>query len=315
MQFRRTLLALGAGFWLTGCGGGGGSSSIGISPVPPVPPPPPPPTYTPINAVTPSTELGGPAQGSTTNTTANALAAVSGGTLAGQGTITTAGVQSFTINVTNVGGVTFSETFQAADLSTSTPIPGQAPRTLLTGTKTASDGSVRTLTLLDTATSGFNYMLLGAWGYASTAVATSITGQSFVVGSVTLGSDIPTTGTATYNGVMFGRYADGAALWNATATAGATADFANRNVAFTTTNTQIANQSVTQAAPNLNLSGTLTYPAATNNVTGTVSTVNGLTGNANAQFYGPAAVELGGTFFVKDPGNTKQMTGNFGLKK
>ena len=300
---------------LAACGGGGGGSSLALSPVPPAPAPPPPPTYTEISAVTPNSPLAGPAQGFTTSTTANALAAVSGGTLSGQGTITAAGIQSFTINVTNVAGVTFSETFTAADLSTSTPIPGQAPRALLAGTKTASDGSVRTLTLLDTTTSGFNYMLLGAWEYAPSAVATSTTGQMFVVGSVTLGSDIPTTGTATYSGVMFGRYADGAALWKATASASATADFGNRSVAFMTANTQIANQSVSQAAPSLNLSGTLTYPAATNNLTGTLSTVNGLSGGANAQFYGPAAVELGGTFFVKDPGNTKQMTGAFGLKK
>jgi hypothetical protein len=159
-------------------------------------------------------------------------------------------------------------------------------------------------------------MILGAWEYASAAAAASTSNQAFVVGSVTRPADIPTTGTASYSGLMFGRYADGAALWSATAAASATADFANRSVSFITTNTQIVNAATPQqAAPNLNLSGTLTYPAATNSLTGIVSTASGLTGPADARFYGPAAVELGGTFFVKDGGNTKQLTGSFGLKQ
>jgi hypothetical protein len=116
---------------------------------------------------------------------------------------------------------------------------------------------------------------------------------------------------------MFGRYADGANLWTATAFASAQADFANRTVAFNTTGTQLTTGSITQSAQLLNLSGVLTYPAATNNLTGTLTTTGSgpLSGSAAAQFYGPAAAEIGGTFFVRDPLNTRQMTGSFGLKK
>jgi len=116
---------------------------------------------------------------------------------------------------------------------------------------------------------------------------------------------------------MFGRYADGATLWSATAEASATANFGNREVAFSTTNTQIASQAVTQSRPDLNLNGTLTYPVAMNNLTGTLSTVSGMTGPGAARFFGPLVgtgpAEVGGTFFVE--GGGQQMTGSFGLKK
>jgi len=322
----RIVLVTSLALIVAACGGGGGGSSPALSPAPPptpaptatpapAPTPAPPPAYTLTSALTATSALEGPSQAFTTDSAAMTLAPSSGGTLSGQGTSTTAGIQSLSINVTNVAGVTFSETFLASDIATSTPISGQAPRALLSGSKTASDGSVRSLTILDVASGGFNYMLLGLWEYASAAVATSTSGQAFVVGSATRPSEIPVTGTASYSGVMVGRYADGAALWTATASASATADFANRSVAFSTANTQIANQAVTQAAPTLNLSGTLTYPAATNNLAGTLSTTGGLTGPSAARFYGPAAVEVGGVFFVKDAANTKQMTGFFGLKQ
>jgi hypothetical protein len=76
-----------------------------------------------------------------------------------------------TLNINGIGGASFSEQFSAADLTTSTPVPGTSA-TLLSGSKTATDGSVRTLTILDTASSNFNYTVLGA-GYAPNAGATS----------------------------------------------------------------------------------------------------------------------------------------------
>jgi len=303
---------------IAGCGGGGGGGGGSATPAPiPAPAPAPaPPAYPTIPNFTLATSLEGPSHNFTVNRSAKTLLEVPGGTYSGQVVASASGITSITLNVTNIAGVTFSETFQSADLTSSVAVPGLAPRTLLSGTKTASDGSVRALTVLDTGTAGFNYMVLGGWEYASAAGATSAAGSMFVFGPATRSAEIPTTGTATYNGLMFGRYADGAQLWTATASASATANFANRSVSLVTTNTQIVSVSTPQqAAPNLNMTGTLTYPAATNALTGALSTPGGLTGPTEARFYGPAAAELGGTFFVRDPGNTKQLTGTFGLKQ
>jgi hypothetical protein len=224
------------------------------------------------------------------------------------------GLQSLTLTVNGIGGASFSEQFSAADLTTSTPVPGTSA-TLLSGNKTATDGSVRTLTMLDTASSNLNYTALGAWEYAPIAGATSTNAAWFAFGPATRPTEIPLTGTATYNGLMVGRYADGAAIWTVGATASAGADFANRSIVFNTSNTQLNNQTGTLAAPTLNLSGTLSYATGANNAAGTLTTPAGLTGTANAQFHGPAAAELGGVYFVRDGANMKQMTGSFGVKR
>jgi hypothetical protein len=307
--------------WLLGaCKAGGFPESPAANPGPP-----PPPTYPTVTTFTPSTPLNGLAANITIDRTANTLAQTNSGTVQIQFTGSANGLTNVRLTVVGVGGppaANFTETFQAADLAIATPIPGQAPRTLLSGSKTFTDGSVRTLTVLDTFTADFNYMVLGSWEYALTSTAASAVGSNFVSGPATRSADIPLTGTANYSGVMFGRYADGATLSFATAEASATANFVNRQVAFSTTNTQITSQLTSsptwQARTDLNLTGTLSYSPATNILTtlpGALSTVSGLTGESEARFYGPAAAEIGGTFFVKNAGNTQQLTGSFGLKQ
>lgn len=308
----RTESVLASLFLLGACAGGGGEGPAVVNPALLLPQQP---TYPDVTTFALYWSLVGIGTDITIDRGANALAGSTGGTVTGRVAASAGGITTFSLGVTGVSGATFTQTFQAADLATSTPIIGQAPRTLLSGSKTAGDGSVRTLTVLDTATAGFHYMVLGSWEFASSPAATSAVGSAFVIGPATRSADLPVAGTATYNGVMFGRYADGATLWSATAQASAVADFANRTVAFGTTNTQIASPMITLAAPQLDLGGTLSFPVATNNLTGTLSTVSGLNGPGSARFFGPAAVEIGGTFFVQDGGNTQQMTGSFGLKQ
>jgi hypothetical protein len=252
--------------------------------------------------------------GYTTDYTKKALGEVPGGSATGRISGSASGVQALTLTVNGIGGASFSEQFSAADLTTSAAVPG-TNATLLSGNKTATDGSVRTLTIVDTRSSNLNYTVLGAWEYAPMAGATSTNAAWFAFGPATRPTDIPLTGTATYNGLMVGRYADGAEIWTVGATASAGADFANRSVIFNTSNTQLNNQTGTLAAPTLNLSGTLSYAAGANHVTGALTTPAGLTGTTSAQFYGPAAAELAGAFFVRDGANAKQMTGSFGVKR
>ncbi len=299
-------------FLLGACAGGGGERPPPLDPTTLIPPAP---TYPDVTTFALYWGFGGVRTDVTIDRNSKVLAGSPGGTQSGQIAASASGLTTLSLNVTGIAGVTFAQTFQAADLAIATPIPGQAPRTLLSGTKTASDGSVRALTILDTATAGFHYMVLGSWEYASAPAATSAVGSSFVIGPETRSADLPLAGTAAYSGVMFGRYADGATLWSATASANALADFGNRTVSFSTAGTQIASPALTQAAPQLDLVGTLSYPAATNNLTGTLSTASGLTGQSMARFFGPAAAEIGGTFFVQNGGNTQQMTGSFGLKQ
>jgi len=102
--------------------------------------------------------------------------------------------QSLSIQRDNVAVWTFSETFLASDIATSTPISGQTPKALLSGSKTEATDPVRSLTILDVASGGFNYMLLGC-GIASRG-GHEHSGQAFVVVFGTRPSEIPVAGTA-----------------------------------------------------------------------------------------------------------------------
>ena len=108
----------------------------------------------------------------------------------------------------------------------------------------------------------------------------------------------------------------------------ATADFATLNVAFSTTgSTRVSDNApvgtLPTAAPGMDLTGTLTYPAGSNTFTGAVTSANGMSGNATGRFYGPgiaaatatkvagAPPEIGGTFAVMNTAGGA-MQGAFG---
>jgi hypothetical protein len=223
--------------------------------------------------------------------------------------------------------VNFNETFsQFAQES----IPGAVGAGFYVQDKTASDGSVRSMALLDPRTAGLSYSTLGMWTQDLPAPnATSHTG-TFVAGALTRGSDIPTTGSATYSGLMTGIYADQRTLQTRTlyavgATANALADFGSRVVTLNTTGTQKVDINALtptpMADPGLDVSARFGYPAGRNVLTSTsfrTSSARMPTGFSTAHFFGPAAAELGGTFFVRNgsaAGNTEQMSGGFVLKK
>jgi hypothetical protein len=292
---------------LAGCG----STSSGARAVPTVTTPPgsTTTTYPTIVLLKPTSLLTGVSVNHAIDYGQNKFTPSASGSTAGQVTGGSSGIASISLNVTNVGGVSFSETFVAADLS---PVPGFTPP-LLSGSKTPSSGSVRTLTLLDVAASNLDHTVLGAWEYAPTVGASNTVASWFVFGPATRVSDIPLSGTADYSGLMVGRYADGAEVWRVTASASATADFANRSLAFGTTGTMLAGS----PRPDLDFDksmSTLTYAAGTNNMTGSLTGPT-LSGSAAAKFYGPAAAEVAGTFFAQDGVNSAQMVGSFGLKK
>lgn len=188
------------------------------------------------------------------------------------------------------------------------------------GINTVSGRDV-TVDLIDPAVSQLRYHTFGNWGY-ELSTPTSIVVGYVVLGTPTPGSSVPTTGTATYNGVMNAVYtAEGAGLdsfFDVTAAATATANFGTRNIAFSTTGTvrqSVLNNAITADA-NLNLTGTLTYTAGSNQVTGSLTSVGGLAGNAAGNFFGPNGEELGGTFVLSrnpGPGTQEHMFGAFGL--
>jgi hypothetical protein len=161
---------------------------------------------------------------------------------------------------------------------------------------------------------GFEYQTYGAWGSYGNATTSA---NAISVGSATPVTGLPATGSYTFTGGASGYYTDPskfAYVSNANMTA--TASFDARTVAFSTSGTYISGSPSGSAipAPDLNLAGTLTIAAGANKVSGTVTTVNGMSGNANGKFYGPTANEVGGTYAVSGS-NLGSFVGGFGGKR
>jgi hypothetical protein len=211
----------------------------------------------------------------------------------------------------------FSESFDALSSRTIDIAPGMQV-TVSTETKTATDGTRRSVLLLHPESAGLRYTTLGAWGYDQPSSPTQYDGR-FELGTATRVRDIPVSGSASYAGVMLGTLVDGTAVFDVSAYATAQADFAARAVSFATDlSTRAARSpgSIPVPDPTLNLAGTLTYAAGTNSLAGTLTAAPGdMSGQANARFYGPAVRELAGTYFVEKTDKSKQMSGAFAVRR
>ena len=178
--------------------------------------------------------------------------------------------------------------------------------------------------------SGYTYQTFGVWaGYSGGGVFSE---NYFSAGAATNPVTLPSLGTASYTGRVAGSLVDAVSRdpSDISATMNATADFAARTVAFSTTGTtSLSNNAAAGTLPTanagLNMSGTLSYAAGSNTFTGAVTTGNGMSGNATGRFYGPgiavatptkavgAPPEIGGTFAVAATG-VGAMQGAFGGK-
>jgi hypothetical protein len=161
---------------------------------------------------------------------------------------------------------------------------------------------------------GFEYQTFGAWGAYGNATTPA---YAVSVGSPSPASAIPAVGSLTFTGGSTGYYVDPGKFGYVTnATMVAIVTFDNRTVAFNTTNTTVAGGPGASllSVPALNMTGTLSYAAGTNVMTGTAATTNGMSGNMNGKFYGSGLNEIGGTYAVTGSG-VGSMVGGFGGKR
>jgi hypothetical protein len=185
----------------------------------------------------------------------------------------------------------------------------------------SSGGTTRTVSYIvpDSGTDNpfkLQFSSLGVWNTTDIATGTVTQAAAFSVGTRTLGSDIPTSGTANYVGFMLGNAFEGSSQYSVGANARAYADFGARRVSYLTegsVKTDLRTQDVT-AASNYDMSGTLRYAPGTNALSGTVTTVDGKTGAATGTFYGPQAAELGITFKASSSA-TSSLVGGAALKR
>lgn len=214
-------------------------------------------------------------------------------------------------------------------------------------------------------TTGFLYSNIGVWtdrARRTTTSGTNIKMDWHAYGSITPVASLPLTGVASYQGVVIGNYFDSTVATRPVggrffANASGSMDFVARTLALSTSGSTFDSRLLSYVqdpvymggvqapiaigdnfvmyggltnsndAPGLNVSGTLTYVAGSNNFTGTVSNLAGsngdqgtlaagaMTGTATVQMNGPAATELSGVLSVKNAANTQGVVGALAAKK
>lgn len=163
---------------------------------------------------------------------------------------------------------------------------------------------------------GWNYQTFGVWGVESSM--TSAVFGALSAGSPTPASAVPTTGTATFNGITAGFYVDGAGTpYGMASTLTADVNFSSRSIQFQTSDMRLinANTGAESTRADLRVGGELGWSSGVNRFSGTVTTQNGaLTGSAAGRFYGPAAEEMGGVYALSGT-RTERMIGGFGARQ
>lgn len=295
-----------------GCGGGGGGGGGGSADAPSIVRP----SYSDLTNLASPVRMDIGSVTSFNNSTNNSTANYPATPLTPQITANASSLASITIVIPELG---VNDTYTSEDV-VSTGFIGNMTIPIIDAVKT-SGGVTREFVYIQPATpatpSSLRYSSLGIWRQTG---ASSLTDMAFIsFGSKTAGSDIPTAGTAAYTGSILGFATEGGgANYTIKAPAAAFADFGARSVRLVSALSLKTNQTTLQTSLDrgYDLSGTLTYAAGNNALSGNIRTDDGKTGTATGVFYGPQAAEIGGTFRTSDEvGGAKMFAGGFGLKK
>ena len=176
---------------------------------------------------------------------------------------------------------------------------------------------IRSVTYADPAGQNWTYQTFGWWDWFEGSNVPHSTPDvgSFSVGAATPAGAVPTVGSAVFTGRL------GAAVYPQTvasptevaANMSLSVNFGARSAAFSSADWADRTNGVQAGTA---LSGQLTYQAGANLMSGKLATANGqYSGQASAQFYGPAAQEVGGAFTLAPASGAGQVVGGFGAAR
>ena len=156
---------------------------------------------------------------------------------------------------------------------------------------------------------GWNYQTFGVWNAGLESHASSF-------GNLTPATAIATTGAASFNGKLAGRYVSPEGVGSiASADLKVDANFGARSLDLASTGTTTTHNGGVTAMPGLDLTAALTYAPGSNGFAGTIRSASGMTGTSRGAFYGPAAQELGGVFAVRSATSVENFVGAYGAKR
>jgi hypothetical protein len=225
----------------------------------------------------------------------------------------------FTLTTSSGRAVTYNTTAGNANV-----IGTQSFKTTVTG----GTNTIET-TLTNGAASNLTYSTYGVWAEVTAAGAPLAYG-TLAAGVVSTTAQMPTTGTATYNGNLQGFGINSATAGRiAAGTVVLNANFAANTMTGTITNISTRAIGAVDTSPagvmnNINLtggtisgvsfSGTAAAAASTAAAGTPLIDITGATGTFGGKFYGPAAAEAVGSVVLTGPGGIN-VTGAFGTKK
>ena len=292
---------------LASCGDGGYSPVASTPPPPPAPPPPP--TFTTWSAIPApgSIVVNGISQEVTYTASTTAVVTVSpfSGLLATTYTPTIDASRAITDIVVKNSNRTITFSKSAGDIF---------QRVGNTSIITARNPSGSDLAVaVDPALQLWDYQSFGVW--ITGAGTGSGSAGAVSVGAQTAGSAIPTTGSATFTGLLGGTYLDPAGVEHLVgANLSVNANFAGRSLALSSSMT--TDLSTGAVMPGLDLTGSLSYNAQSSTLIGTLSAANGrLSGPGTGYFFGPAAQEIGGIFSLSATSGLERFGGGFGGRR
>lgn len=171
------------------------------------------------------------------------------------------------------------------------------------------------IVLHDSAAAGWTYQTFAHYFDPSNRVIHGY--QS--LGDETPFASLPTSGTATYNGLTTAYLVQNDGQKQLTADVKAVVDFAKKGVRFETSNSHFRaihdnGYRIDTKAAGYDIKGNATWDNA-NHFIGKVKTDNGMDGDLNGKFYGANAAEIGGTYGLKNAANTEQLIGGYGAKR
>ena len=216
-------------------------------------------------------------------------------------------------------------TFNAANsaLGASNVVLTQKPGLVYVGTSGANTIHIDGLY----AASDLNWTDFGSWNVFPTNgdQAANRYHSEFVTGFQTPGSNVPTTGSATYSGRTLGQFFHGGS-GGSDVLAGAanlTADFANRTIMGSLTDMSVGDPWFTGSSPWNSVSLSASFASGQSAFTGTAAVTSapnhdwalkaGATGTVAGSFFGPNAEEVGAVWTLFD--GTSSAIGSLGARR
>ena len=159
---------------------------------------------------------------------------------------------------------------------------------------------IATNTTETTETSEYDYTTWGTWSKdtADSPQRSASPRSPWIAGRLTPDGDVPTTGTASYDGRAWGHLNEGGNFTTVSGVAALEADFGSRKLTGRFNDMRRRDNGSVWTSADVNAG----WSAGRNAISGSINAENGMSGDVNGAFFGPGAEEVGGNWNLEGGG-------------